>query len=245
MMNLKNIKGESVVNSIVNQIMDSLLNEELRPGDKLPTEVEMMEQLGVGRNSVREAIKMLSALGVLEIRRGQGTFIVNKVPPEVFNPVVFGLIVEPKTYRDLYEFRSTFDISTLLILTERINDKQIEELQAILDRAVNLYEENVEDIDRYVELDLLFHRKLIEFTNNPLILTLGDVIYKLFKKYIRKSISQEHGRERSIENHTKIISLLKERKKEDVIKIAEITLKEWKENWNEKMGGFDEKNSNN
>ena len=102
-MNMERISNESVVNEIIKRITDSLKNEDLKPGDKIPTEIELMETLGVGRNSVREAIKMLSAMGVLEVRRGSGTYVVTKVSSAILNPLVFNLIIEPKTNNDLYE----------------------------------------------------------------------------------------------------------------------------------------------
>ena len=67
---------------------------EFKPGDKLPTETEFCQKLGVGRNSIREAIKMLAAIGVVEVFRGDGTYVATKVSPEIFNPLIFSLILE-------------------------------------------------------------------------------------------------------------------------------------------------------
>jgi DNA-binding FadR family transcriptional regulator len=101
-MKLEPINNESIVNGVLKRITDSIASGELKPGDKLPTEVEFIEKLGVGRNSVREAIKMLSAMGVLEVKRGNGTYIATKVSPAIFNPLVFSLLLEPKSIDDLY-----------------------------------------------------------------------------------------------------------------------------------------------
>ena len=89
---IRPLNRESVTSSIINRLTDLLISGELKPGDKLPTEMELAEQLGVGRNSVREAIKMLSYLGVIEIRRGIGTFVANSMPESVVNPLILGLV---------------------------------------------------------------------------------------------------------------------------------------------------------
>ena len=72
---LKSIKRKPISAEILHMITDNILAGNLKPGDKLPTEFELAESLGVGRNSVREAIKMLHSLGVVEVKMGAGTFI--------------------------------------------------------------------------------------------------------------------------------------------------------------------------
>ena len=75
MVQLKRIKSESVVQQIIDSLVEAMIRKELRPGDQIPTEMELAESLGVGRNSVREAIKILVYFGVLEIRRAEGTYV--------------------------------------------------------------------------------------------------------------------------------------------------------------------------
>ncbi len=78
--------NKSVVERIIDEITNAIINGSLKPGDKLPTEMELCESLQVGRNSVREAIKILEAFGVVYIKRSEGTFIsssFNKLPTEM------------------------------------------------------------------------------------------------------------------------------------------------------------------
>ena len=74
---LQSLKKESILQTVINRLTDAIKNGELKPGDKMPPEIELAESLGVARSSVREAIKILSYLGVLESRRAEGTFIRN------------------------------------------------------------------------------------------------------------------------------------------------------------------------
>ena len=71
----KKIKNKSVVQTVVDSITKAIIAGDLKPGDKIPTEMELAESFGVGRNSIREAIKILVYYGVLEIRRAEGTFV--------------------------------------------------------------------------------------------------------------------------------------------------------------------------
>ena len=71
----KKVNNSSVVDDIIDQLVASIISGSLKPGDKIPTEAILMEQMHVGRNSVREAIKVLVSYGILEIRRADGTFV--------------------------------------------------------------------------------------------------------------------------------------------------------------------------
>lgn len=225
------IENESVVSTVVNKIKSSIMNGDLQPGDKLPTEVELIEQLGVGRNSVREAVKMLTALGVLEVKRGQGTFVVQKVKPSFFNPLLFSLIIEPKSNRDLYELRVMFDTMVMFNLMDKMDEGKFVQVEAIINEVEMRHEAGEQDLDYFVEMDVNFHKLLMELTENALIKQIGEVIISLFPEYIRKSISQENGIERSISNHKQIIHHLKTKDKASISDLVEETLKEWKADW--------------
>lgn len=225
------IENESVVSIVVNKIKNSIVSGELKPGDKLPTEVELIEQLGVGRNSVREAVKMLIALGVLEVKRGQGTYVVKKVKPSFFNPLLFSLIIEPKSNKDLYELRVMFDTMVLFNLMDKMTDEKFDKIYALLDEVTMKHLHQSEEIDYFVKMDLKFHELLMDLTENALIKQIGEVIISLFPEYIKKSISQENGIQRSLDNHKEIVELLKHKNKEGISDLVEDTLEEWKLEW--------------
>ena len=90
---------------IIQRITEALISGDLRPGDKIPTEQEFCDQLKIGRNTVREAIKVLIAFGVLEIRRSEGTFVVDHFSPKLMDSVLYGLILCPRSLDSLLEFK--------------------------------------------------------------------------------------------------------------------------------------------
>lgn len=227
------IDNQSVVSIVLNQIKNLIMSGVIKPGDKIPTEIELIEQLGVGRNSVREAIKMLIALGVLEVRRGQGTFVATTVKPTFFDPLIFSLIIEPKSNRDLYELRYMFDSMVLFNVLGKATQEDILEIEKCIMDTKDAYESKTHeaDLDYFVDKDLEFHRIILSVTKNPLIIRIGQAILSLFPEYIKRSIKQERGIERSIENHMRILEIIKSNDSHHLLEITEKTLVEWKEEW--------------
>ena len=84
---------ESIVQKIVGEFRNALVTKTLKPGDKMPTEIELARKFFVSRNMVREAIKMLVALGVVEIRRGEGTYVTKNISTPVVDPLIFNLVL--------------------------------------------------------------------------------------------------------------------------------------------------------
>ena len=200
-MHFEPISNESVVNEVLKRITDSIKNGSIKPGEKLPTEVELMKLFGVGRNSVREAIKMLRAMGVLEIKRGSGTYVATKVSSEIFNPVLFSMMLEPKTSQDLYELRVMFDSMVMFVVIQKAIEEDVSNAEVLLDDTVKMYKNGETDLNKFMEMDVRFHKELLKATHNPLIQRLGDTIVELFPDYIKKSLAQPKGIERSINNH--------------------------------------------
>jgi len=93
---------------IVKQIKRLLLNGTLKPGNRLPTEAELSEVLGVSRTPVREAVKILESIGVIEIKRGEGMFITKKPSNFSLNPLIFSLIKHNESLDKLIELRQHF-----------------------------------------------------------------------------------------------------------------------------------------
>jgi GntR family transcriptional repressor for pyruvate dehydrogenase complex len=228
------IDQTTVVSHVVSQISNLIINKEVLPGARIPTESELSERLGVGRNSIREAIKTLIAVGVLEIQRGKGTYVATKVGPSIIDPLIFSLIIDPNSAKDLYEFRVMFESMLLFSSSGNLSEQQISQLTAIVEEAKKSYKQKLDvPISYYVELDVRFHNTLLHMNDNPLIKRLGNTLMQFIPQYIDRSIRQKNGIERSIENHERIIHALKGERKDAIISIIEETLKEWKQEWKE------------
>ena len=116
---------KSVVDSVVDQITSAIIAGELKPGDKIPTELELCESFQVGRNSVREAIKVLEAFGVVYIKRSEGTFVSSSFNRRMLDPMLYGLILAGDSDDSIIELREVFDIVLMFVEIKKADEKDI------------------------------------------------------------------------------------------------------------------------
>lgn len=122
---------DTLVKEIIVQLSQAIIEGDFKPGDKLPSEAELCEQLGVGRNSLREAIRMLNAMGVVETKRGQGTFLRETISHDVFNPLIFRLILEPKSTVDVYELRLMIESIVIIMAIKKLLQKKLKRYESL------------------------------------------------------------------------------------------------------------------
>ena len=174
----------SLVTFVVKRIKEALLNEEIKPGDFLPPEAELAKNLNVGKSSVREALKMLQALGVVEVRRGQGTLICRKPGEESINPLIFQLLMEERSIQDLIDLRMIFEPGITVMAMKRATEAEIEAIRETVVRLENCIAEGVP----VAEDDLAFHLAILKATHNPFVVRIGETILQLFKLSISTSM---------------------------------------------------------
>lgn len=134
------LANKSVVERITDQITNAIINGELKPGDKIPTEVELCESFGVGRNSVREAIKILEAYGVLEIKRADGTYIRQEYDDKMLYPILYGIILQKDSKEQIVELRKVIDVGIFQEAIKRMTEedfKQLEEELLRMEEKIN------------------------------------------------------------------------------------------------------------
>ncbi|MCP1111330.1 FadR/GntR family transcriptional regulator [Ohessyouella blattaphilus] len=169
-MQFKKVNSESVVQLVINSLTDAMLARELRPGDKLPTETELAESLGVGRNSIREAIKILVYLGVLEIRRAEGTFVCEGFTESMIDPMIYGIILDTSdSYENLMELREMMEVGVMQIAMEKYTEEEIKGLKVILDRMEREISKGPENVEEVFKADNEFHNAISMMGENPLI----------------------------------------------------------------------------
>lgn len=206
---IKRIHRESVPSSIINLIIDSLISKKLKPGDQLPTELDLAQQLGVGRNSVREAINTLSYIGVVNIKRGIGTFISESMPASVVNPLVLDLIFEQKTSIEIIELRLLIETAVAEMVIQKANDEDIQKLDEANERLRIAATGEITGSQDLRDLDINFHETLLQLTNNRPLQKIGKAIYTLFLASIEKTVEQDPLR--AVKNHQLIIDAVKKR----------------------------------
>ena len=118
--------------AVQDEIKRFILTNNLRPGDALPPEGELARQLGVGRNSVREAVKSLEALGILDVRVGQGLAVRDFTMEPVLDSMAYGMLVDLRVFVEAREARQFLELGLVRRIIERVDDDQLTAMDAIL-----------------------------------------------------------------------------------------------------------------
>jgi len=193
------IERRPIVAEITRRLLDYLLSGELRPGDKLPTERKLAELLGVGRSSIREALKALTVLGLLEVRQGDGTYL-KKAQSDLLPQVIeWGLLLGEKRTRDLMEARQKIEIAVAELAALRCDDGGAAALKEHLERMRRAAEAG--DTNAFIEADLAFHRQLADIAQNTVLRDILSSIKALLQTWIRSVIESAGNADFSYREH--------------------------------------------
>jgi len=181
------------------------ITQELKPGDLLPPERELARMLDVSRSSVRDAIRTLELMGLLEPRQGVGTVVCNPAAPPA-NPLADALLEKRKAIADLIDVRKMIEPPLAWRAALRISHEEIANLEDILQRQ----EANVRAGELGIEEDSQFHYAIAVASDNVAILKVVDVLMDLLRESRERSLQVEGRQEKSLAGHRRILSALKQ-----------------------------------
>src|ERR1700681_4306785 len=161
-------RPRSVTEDAIDKIRELIISGSWGPGDRLPKESELAAQLGLSRNSLREAVRALSQLRVLEVRQGDGTYVSSLEPDLLLESTGFvSHLLLGDTAVELYEVRRILEASAAALAAARIDERGKEELRRRLDGMTDA--DSVEDL---VEADVAFHAVIAKATGNAVLTSL-------------------------------------------------------------------------
>ncbi len=194
--------AEQVADGIMNLIQET----PYKAGDKLPTEKELCERTGAGRNTVREALKILASRNVLEIRQGAGTFVSEKQGISD-DPLGFSMVNDHvKLTKDLLQVRIMLEPQIAALAAQCAKEHEIKELEEILEEM----EAAMKKREDYSELDTKFHTKIAQCTHNIVMENLLPVIGKGVAVFAREVAQTEY--DRTWISHRKIFCYIRDHK---------------------------------
>lgn len=217
---LRKLNSESVVQQVINCLTDAIIHKELRPGDKIPTEMELAQTLGVGRNSIREAIKILVYLGVLEIRRAEGTFVCEGWTESMIDPLIYGIILDKSdSYDNLMELREMMEAGVMLLAMAKCNDADIKNLEEKLLTMKAEIAKGTKNARAVFEADNEFHEAVSLMGHNPLVNKIDRVVrmltHELRLNTVTYMVESGNGDE-LFAAHQKIYQMLRDREDTDI-----------------------------
>ena len=177
---LKKINNVSVVQQVIDNLTEAMLNRQLRPGDKIPTEAELAESMGVGRNSIREAVKILVYLGVLEIRRAEGTFVCDGFSESMIDPMIYGIILDKEdSYENLMELREMMEVGVMQLAMKKVTQKELDVLKNKLEDIHKEIHKGPDNVENAFWADNEFHDIISDMGQNPLVDKINQVVRTL------------------------------------------------------------------
>lgn len=201
------IKRKTIAEGIIEQIKEQIMNGNYSPGDRLPTEKELADQLSVSRACVREAMRALSTLGLIEIKVGEGTFLTSSVAPLFSGELSAKFLIKKSSLLEVVEARKIIETQLAQLAAERTNDKQINELESILEKM----NKKIEDGQPFSELDASFHIHVAEAAGNSILHESLSTIRQLLKSNSEEVVGGRNMPRVSYEQHRKIFNAIKDR----------------------------------
>lgn len=203
-------KNTKVYEEVVERIKKMIEEGELKIGDKLPTERAMAEELNVSRASIREAIRSLEVIGLIESIQGAGNYIKNDFSEILLEPLSMMFMLQQGSAIDIYELREVLELSTIMLSAERISKEELKKLKELIEK---FKESDIESNN--VIIDKEFHYTIVKSANNPLITNLLNVLSQVIDKFItdsRKNILESsENKERLLKLHERIYIALENR----------------------------------
>ncbi len=198
------IQKNSTPQMIVEQILKKIQIGELKVGDKLPPERELTKIFGVGRSSIREAVKALVIMDYLEVIQGKGTFVKKKFSPNSSPSLYLKNVLDAASLFELMEARVILECKVVELAAERADKKNI----SLMKKALRKMKES-KDVKSFLEADLKFHDILGDSTENTIIAEMTKLIIRDVHKHYSKFLAISYNtRDKAISTAERIISLV-------------------------------------
>ena len=166
------IKYARISQNIVEQIRNAILNNNINPGDRLPSEKELASNFGVSKASVREALRSLEALGLVEIKQGvAGGAFVREIDYETAREGLLNFVFfQDPSIRDFTQVRSILEPKVVEIIASKITDQQLSRIEKNLEKT----KESLDSSEFFYGLDISFHKQIVSVSKNSLLIFIVD-----------------------------------------------------------------------
>ncbi|MDR3473398.1 MAG: FadR/GntR family transcriptional regulator [Devosia sp.] len=206
-MELRRVTRLTSTQSVAQQLLELIRNGTWKSGDILPSEKQLVEQLGVGRSTVREALQNLAALNIVEASSGHRTVVKTPSAAEIFRTDVLGFLIGNTLAQELLEAREMIEPDCVRLAVERATDDDLAGIDALLDEheARHLANQPV------AEYGALFHIRLAEASHNRVAASFMASILHIMKERGRRIDDIPNARRKEIDDHRRILELVKAR----------------------------------
>ena len=199
--NVKPIKREPLATEIARRLVEYILSDQVEPGERMPSERQLAEAFGVGRSAMREALKALTLLGLIEVRHGDGTYLRQADSALLPNVIEWGLLLGEQRTLDLVEARQKIEAVVAGLAARRRDEADVAELQRLLERMDAMSA----NPGGFVEADVAFHLRLAEAARNTALRDILSGVQALLRVWISRVIAAADSTDVSYQEHVPIV----------------------------------------
>ncbi|GAA0965470.1 FadR/GntR family transcriptional regulator [Acrocarpospora macrocephala] len=205
------VRSVAVTDAAIDRIKDMIITGELAPGDRLPKEADLAERLGLSRNSLREAVRALALINVLDVRQGDGTYVTSLEPRLLLDALSFVVdFHRDDTVLQFFQVRRILEPAATAMAATTMSDTDIAELRKILDALPAN-----PSIEQLVANDLEFHQRIAEGSGNAVLCSLIESLSgPTTRARVWRGLTQENAPSKTLDQHYAIYEAIAARQPE-------------------------------
>lgn len=204
--NFGTLQKDSLSQKIVDRLLLLIKEKQLKPGDRLPPERELSATMGVSRPSLREALRALSIMNIIENRQGSGTYITSLEPERLVEHLDFIIALNDQSFLDLFQARKILEVGLVSLAAQQIKDDELKALKDCLARTA----EEIDDPAVFLQCDLEMHQRIIDAARNQILALFMKSINDLNIASRRRTGESRKLREQTLKDHRLILTALEE-----------------------------------
>jgi GntR family transcriptional repressor for pyruvate dehydrogenase complex len=199
------VRRVNLSEEIADRLIRNILNGRFKFGERLPPEREIAKFLDVGRPTVREAIRTLSVIGLVEVRSGGGTFVTDRHADFVAKAFSWTMLLDARTTREVIEVRAAIESELARLAARRADEGHIVALQTLVETMAKI----PDSVDRFAAADLEFHLTIGRAAQNLPLNRLIEAIQSLLKEWIQRALSKPSTFDVALDQHRRIAIAIK------------------------------------
>jgi len=195
----------SLNNFVRDYIIEYILENNLNPGDQLPPETQLVGQLGLGRSSIREAVKILQSIGIIEVRHGSGLFVRENNFDPIREIIGYGLRFDNRTLKEITEIRLLLEKAAIEEVVRKIGPRDI----ATLEEVLVSWQRRIDSGEDHLQADKEFHRALYSSLDNVMLLKLLEEFWVAFEHFDFPDLHKDKPPTKELEDHRTLLDAVR------------------------------------
>ncbi len=221
------LKRKTLTSQVIDYVLALIKSGEIKPGERLPTESDLTETLGVSRTCVREAIKSLESLGLVRVRQRIGAIVLEPSPSNLLNAEQFSVAIQSQQTDDLIEFRKIMEVGLASLAAEKADAPDLERMKTALDR----YKAEMATSGVDCNTDISFHAALAQASRNPIAVLVWQMLSARLAETLARTSTIPNVCEETLRDHERIYRAIKSRNPKKARKAMRVHLENADRTW--------------